>query len=149
MLASSVSHAEIDGWQRVFCATFRSPKGNLTIAIVNDAPSEFSLKLAVSGSAPTAPFYRYRYTEAERDRADVKINPQGKFLPTVAGAALRDKLPPNSLTIYSTYQVEHGSPGIMQEPTTLLLNADQTSKVGTALGDRLPTIARMCKTAFA
>jgi hypothetical protein len=50
VLASQVSSAQVKGWQRVFCAAFRSPKGNLTLAIVNDAPVEFALKLSWGGN---------------------------------------------------------------------------------------------------
>ena len=58
---------------------FRSPRGNLTLAVVNDAPAEFNLKLAVQGLAKPTRLYRYRYGEAERDRADVKVDPQTEF----------------------------------------------------------------------
>ena len=111
VLSSQVSPTLLDGKQRVFCAAFRSPKGNLTIAIVNDAPVEFPLKLALSGTLPSLPFYRYRYTEAERDRADVTIDPQ----PVTGTNAWQDTLPPNSLTIFSTYQLDHKMPGVTME----------------------------------
>ena len=55
--------------------------------------------------------YRYRYGEAERDRADVKVNPQTEFSLGPAANELHDTLPPNSLTIYSTYKLEHDAPG--------------------------------------
>lgn len=111
VLASRVSPVLLDGWQRVFCAAFRSPKGNLTIAIVNDAPTDFPLKLALSGSNPAMPLYRYRYTEAERDRVDVKVDPQ----PVVGTMALQDTLPRTSLTIFSTYKLEHNMAGVTVE----------------------------------
>jgi hypothetical protein len=111
VLASHVSPSPLDGWQRVFCAAFRSPHGNLSIAIVNDAPTDFPLRLALSGTPPSLPFHRYRYTEAERDRADVKIDPQ----PVTGTTAWQDTLPRNSLTIYSTYKLEHNTPGVIVE----------------------------------
>ena len=75
------------------------------------APVEFSLKLAWAGTPPAERFYRYRYTEAERDRADVKVNPQPEFSPAPGSAAWLDDLPPNSVTIYSTYKLNHDDPG--------------------------------------
>ena len=36
VLVSQVASMQVNGWQRVSCAVFRSPKGNLTLAIVND-----------------------------------------------------------------------------------------------------------------
>ncbi len=113
VLATKVSSAQVDGWQRVFCAAFRSPKGNMTLAVVNDAPVEFALKLAWAGPPPSRRFFRYRYTEAERDRADVKVNPQPEFSPAAGSPAWPDVLPPNSLTIYSTYQLNHDDAGIL------------------------------------
>ena len=58
---------------------------------------------------------RYRYGEAQRDRADVKVDPQKEFPLGPAADALRDTLPPNSLTIYSTYKLEHDAPGVIAE----------------------------------
>jgi hypothetical protein len=115
VLATQVSRAQVKGWQRVFCAAFRSPKGNLTLAVVNDAPVGFALKIAWTGTPPAAKLYRYRYTEAERDRADVKVNPQSEFSPAPGSSAWQDALPPNSVTIYSTYQLNHEDPGVLVE----------------------------------
>jgi hypothetical protein len=115
VLAIQVGSAQVKGWQRVFCAAFRSPKGNLTVAVVNDAPVEFAAKLTWAGTPPAGKFYRYRYSEAERDRADVKINPQQEFSPSAGSASWQDRLPPNSLTIYSNYELSHEDPGIMVE----------------------------------
>ena len=112
-LASQVSEMKVKGWQRVFCAAFRSPKGNLTLAIVNDAQVEYPLKLSWAGTTPTAKFYRYRYAEPEHNRADVKVNPQTEFLPAPGSASLQDTLPPESLTIYSTYDLKQDDPGIL------------------------------------
>ena len=70
-------------------------------------------KLAWAGTPPAERFYRYRYTEAERDRADVKVNPQPEFSPAPGSAAWLDDLPPNSVTIYSTYKLNHDDPGIL------------------------------------
>jgi hypothetical protein len=113
VLATAVGDARVKGWQRVFCAAFRSPKGNLTLAVVNDAPVEFALRLAWAGKAPEGKFYRYHYTEAERDRVDVKVNPHLAFSSAPRNDVWQDTLPPNSLTIYSTYDLNHNDPGIL------------------------------------
>jgi hypothetical protein len=115
VLASRVEGGRQDDWQRVFCAALRSPQGNLTLAIVNDAPTEFPLMLAVQNLANPARLYRYHYIEAERNRADVKVNPQAEFSLSAAAAELHDTLPPNSLTIYSSYKLAHDASGIMAE----------------------------------
>jgi len=55
------------------------------------------------------------YGEAEWDRTDVKVSPQKEFPLGPAANELRDMLPPNSLTIYSTYKLEHDAPGVISE----------------------------------
>ena len=115
VLASRVEGGKLAEWQRVFCCAFRSPGGNLTLAIVNDAPAKFQLYLAFEGRPKPARFYRYRYGEAERDRADLKVNPQPGFSPAPEANEWQDSLPRNSLTIYSTYKLEHDAPAIMTE----------------------------------
>ena len=62
-----------------------------------------------------ARFYRYRYGEAQQDRADVEVNPQAEFSLTPEAPEGKDTLPANSLTIYSTYKLEHNSPGVVME----------------------------------
>jgi hypothetical protein len=118
VLATNVNGARLDGWQRVFCAAFRSPKGNITLAVINDAPVEFPLELTWAGTPASGKFYRYRYDQAEYDRADVQVNPQPDFSPPSGSAAWQDKLTPNSLTIYSTYQLKHEDPGIILDDAT-------------------------------
>ena len=112
VLTTQVSRAEVRRSQRVFCAAFRSPKGNLTVAIVNDAATAYVLKLSWLGIPPNVKFFRYRYGEAQFDRADVTVDPEPGFSPP-AGSAWTDSLPPHSLTIYSTYELKNGDPGVL------------------------------------
>jgi len=115
VLDSRVEGGRLADWRRVFCAALRSPLGNLTLAVVNDAPQEFNFKLAIEGLSRSTRLCRYRYGEAERDRADVIINPQKEFLLGPAMNELGDTLPPNSLTIYSNYKLQHDAAGVIAE----------------------------------
>ena len=115
VLGSRVEGGRLAGWQRVFCAALRSPRGNLTVAVVNDAPAEFAFKLAMQGLPQAVRLCRYRYGEAQRDRTDVRVSPQKEFSLGPAAGELRDELPPNSLTIYTTYKLEHDAPGAIEE----------------------------------
>jgi hypothetical protein len=112
VLATNVSDAHLNGWQRVFCAAFRSPNGNVTLAIVNDAPVDFSLKLSWAGAPPRGKLFRYRYSQQQYDRNDIKVDPQPDFSPAL-GSPWTDSLPSNSLTIYTTYKLKHDDPGIL------------------------------------
>jgi hypothetical protein len=115
VLASHVAGGRLGEWQRVFCAAFRSRSGNLTLALLNDAHADFDLKLTLQGVAQPATFYRYRYAEAEYDRADARINPQREFSAGAGQAQWQDALPARSLTLYSTYKLEHEQPGVIAE----------------------------------
>jgi hypothetical protein len=114
VLASNVSLGEVKGIQRVFCAVFRSPNGNVTLAVVNDAPVDFALKLSWAAPPSRGRFFRYRYGEPQYDRADVKVDPEPGFSPA-PGSSWSDSLPPNSLTIYSTYELKHDDLGILND----------------------------------
>lgn len=112
VLAANVSDGQINGMQHVFCAAFRSPNGNITLAVVNDAPVEFALKLSWAATPPRARFFRYRYGRPQYDRVDVEVDPEPGFSPA-PGSSWSDSLPPNSLTLYSTYELTHDDPGIL------------------------------------
>jgi hypothetical protein len=112
VLAVNVSDGRVRGIQHVFCAAFRSPNGNVTLAVVNDGPVEFALKLSWAAMPARARFYRYRYGKPQYDRADVVVDPEPDFSPE-PGGPWSDTLPPNSLTIYSTYKLKHDDPGIL------------------------------------
>ena len=114
MLGCRVEGGRLADWQRVFCAALRSPRGNLTLAVVDDAPVEFNLKLHALGRPTMTRLFRYQYGEAEQDWAEVKVNPQREFSLELADA-LRDTLPANSLTVCTTYKLEHDAPGVIAE----------------------------------
>ena len=116
VLATTVNGAGMNGWQRVFCAAFRSPNENVTLAVVNDAPVEFALKLSWTGKPPSGKFFRYRYGTAQYDQADVRLNPEPGFSPA-PGSSWSDSLPPRSLTIYSNYELMNDDPGILVDDT--------------------------------
>lgn len=99
-------------WQHVYCAAFRSPSGNVTLAVVNDASEGHVLKLSWAGVPPAARFFRYRYGKPQYNRADLKVNPEDGFAPAPR-SGWTDLLPPKSLTIYSTYELRQGDAGII------------------------------------
>ena len=117
VLASRTEGGVVESWSRIFCTAFRSPQGELTLAVVNDAPASFDMKLALKSLPKPITLQRYRYGEPERDRADVKVNPQEEYRFSPSSAELQDTLPPNSLTIYSTYKLNHDAPGVIAEET--------------------------------
>jgi hypothetical protein len=117
---SDVLECRVDGgqsgaWQRVFATALRSAKGNLTLAVVNDAKADYEVSLELHGIAENRTLYRYRVDQSQRDRADVSIDPQTQYRLSPSGHAIQDRLPPMSLTIYSTYNRSHSDDGVMAE----------------------------------
>ncbi|MFA5058181.1 MAG: hypothetical protein WC485_08720, partial [Opitutaceae bacterium] len=115
VLACAVTGGRIGDWNRVFAAAFRSPRGHLTVAVVNDAAQAFRLELQIREPSRPLVLHRYRYGEAEYDRTDVRVDPQGRFPIGPGAAALRDTIPPGSLTLYSSYELGHDAPGVVTE----------------------------------
>jgi len=111
IVASAVDGGESEGWQRVFVAALRSPAGRLTLAVVNDSSHPFDAAFELRGLPAGTHLYRYGITEAEKDRTDLRIDPQREILTT----SLTDTLAPMSLTIYSMYKLAHGEPGVISD----------------------------------
>jgi hypothetical protein len=122
ILGSHVDGGRLDGWPRVFAAAFRSPAGNLTLALLNDASTEFPLKLTLQATRKPAHLSRYRYGEAQQNRVDIQVQPQTELTLTPQANVLEDTLPANSLTIYSTYKLEHDAPGLIVESPQPVVN---------------------------
>ena len=113
-LSTIVEGGKVDQWQRVFATTLRSPKGELTIVVVNDAPSTFDVEFDVSGMQGATSLCRYGVTEKDRDRPDVELDPQAQF--TVRGkSSFSDRVAPMSVTVYSTYKLMHTDSGVMAQ----------------------------------
>ncbi len=102
-------------WQRVFAAALRSPKGNLTLAVVNDAKAEYKASFEVRGIAKDSRLYRYSVNETDRDRDELKIDPQAEYRLPRAASTFTDRLTPMSVTVYSTYRLTHSDDGVMAE----------------------------------
>ena len=106
---SDVLGCRVDGgrsgaWQRVFAAALRSPNGNLTLAVVNDAKTEYGVAFGTCRPAEGSPRSTATASiEPQRDRADLKIDPQRSTGCRRTATTFKDRLPPMSLTIYSTY----------------------------------------------
>lgn len=113
VLACRVDGGKVEQWQRVFAAALKSPKGQLTVLVVNDAPDEFDLSLETGETGDARSLFRYRFTEQEADRADVTIAPQAEF--PLGKTALRDRLPPRSVTVYSSYRLAPADDGAIAE----------------------------------
>ena len=108
-----VAGGRVGEWQRVFAAMLRSPNGSLTLAVVNDAPNAFDLAVDFRGLPGRRKLHRYSVSQSERDRADLKIEPQQTFSLAKNAATFQDRIAPMSLTIYSTHKLAHSDDGVI------------------------------------
>jgi len=115
VLACEVRGGREANWQGIFSAALRSRKGNLTIAVVNDAEAQFDARLHLDHLGDKVLLYRYRVSQRDRDRADLRIEPQGNIVLSPDSPDAQDQLPPMSLTVYSTWKLDHAQPGIITD----------------------------------
>jgi hypothetical protein len=115
VLATSVEGGAVDGVPRVLAAALRSPRGQSTILVVNEAESAWQGSFELSGLPRKAVLYRYRMTPQQRDRTDVRLGPEEKFSVSPKSTSFRDMVPARSVTVYSTYRLKPDDPGAMSE----------------------------------
>ena len=58
---------------------------------------------------------RYGVSQADRDRADLQIESTDGLSLTADATTFTDRIPPSSLTIYTTYKLTHSEPGIIAD----------------------------------
>jgi hypothetical protein len=104
-----------EGPAEVATAALESPRGELTLLVANASRDEVALELALDGVARRAELLRYRVGEPEADDPSFRLDPT-PFAGLAPGAnAARDRLPPRSLTAYSTFRRAHEEPGVIAE----------------------------------
>jgi hypothetical protein len=114
LVATEVAGGKLNGTNRVFSAALRSPKGQSTWIVVNDAPHSWRACLRISGGTRSH-LYQYQVTSRQKDNPSLKILPISKARLKAGAAVFSDDLPPMSLTIYSTYNLVPTEKGIMTE----------------------------------
>ena len=117
---SEVLGCKVDGgrdgsWRRVFAAALRSPRGNVTLALVNDAKTAYDVSVDLRGLANEVVLRRYSIDESQRDRTDLAIDPQTECRLSPTASSFKDRLPAMSLVLYSTYRLAHSDDGIVAE----------------------------------
>lgn len=113
VLKCGVSGGRLGAHPRVFASALRSPKGQVSCFVLNDAPAAWTATLSVQGLGGRT-LHKYQVTEAVKDRPDLRIEPSPAPAPTADGR-LVDELPPRSLTVYTSYRLSHDDAGIAVE----------------------------------
>jgi hypothetical protein len=117
VLMSELDGGQIDSWRRVFAVLLRSAGGNLTLAVLNDAPRPIELSVEAKNLTGDGKLYRYSVSEADKDRPDLRIDSHPGAELSPAHPNFRDSLTAKSLTIYSTYRLDHQDDGITTDGT--------------------------------
>ncbi len=104
-----------DRERKVVAAALRSPKGNLTICVVNESARDADTTIELQGLAAATTLYKYAVTPADRDRSDVRIRPLRKLSVKPGSAQFHDRIAGSSVTVYSSYRLAPDAPGIAVE----------------------------------
>jgi hypothetical protein len=106
---------DVDGLQRLVAAGLRSPKGELTVLVVNEGTQDMAGTLEFENVTRSVKLYRYRVTPSMRDRNDIELKPEASFAIRAGRPTLKDNLPARSITVYSTYKLGPTSKGVQVE----------------------------------
>jgi alpha-L-arabinofuranosidase len=101
--------------RHVFAAALRSPAGHVTLAVVNDAEHDWDASIHLRQLEEQRTLHRYQITPAQRDQVEVVVEPQKTFVVSSERCSFTDRLPARSLTVYSTYRLEHKDAGVFAE----------------------------------
>jgi hypothetical protein len=98
--------------RKLVATALRTPKGGMTVLVVNESQHSAAVNIAFDGLAKPVRLQRYSLTKEAEDKVNVEIKPERSF---EVSAALKDRVPPMSIVVYSTYELKAGDPGIIQE----------------------------------
>ena len=82
---------------------------------MNDADAACEASFAFRGLTKDCTLYRYGVDQTERDRNELKIDPQAEHRLTCAEPTFTARLAPMSVTVYSTYKLTHSDDGVTAE----------------------------------
>jgi hypothetical protein len=89
--------------RQLVAAALRSPKGRVSLLVVNERGQDVTVSFTLAGLERGARISRHRVTRAERDQA------------VVAAASFTDTLPGMSVAVYTTYRLKPSAKGVAAE----------------------------------
>ena len=116
VLSCQLEGGSVEKHSRVFAAALRSPGGDFTMAVINDAPQPWNITVQLDGLKQPIRLYRYEVSQKDADRTDLSIEPKADVELSATAANLSAPIAPMSLTIYSTYKLSHNEKGVIAEP---------------------------------
>jgi len=98
--------------RKLVATALRSPKGQMTVVVVNESHRSAEVNIAFDGLAKPVRLLRYSFTKESEDKVNVHIHPERGF---EVSKTLKDQVPPTSIVVYSTYDLKAGDPGMINE----------------------------------
>jgi len=108
---SSILQSQCDAPDLITSAA-RSPQGNLSIFVLNKSQANQPVTLTFANLTRQTTLYKYQVTQSSVEKPGFEMNPLDTIETSSAKPALTDRLPPMSITVYSTYKLMHSDPGI-------------------------------------
>lgn len=115
VLASSVEGGSDSHGQQVFIAALRSPGGQRTFVVVNDAEAAWEAEVRLEGVTTAMTLHGYRMTPQQQDKAQVVLGPERELQVSPQQPAFKDELPGKSIAVYTTYHLQESDAGAIGE----------------------------------
>ena len=110
---SAILACETFGGSDLLAAAIRSPKGNLTLWLLNLSAEPKNARVTVAGLDKPMRVFAYQVTEAASKEAGFTLRP-GQAL-TLSSEAAEVQLPPLSFTALSSFALQPEDPGIIED----------------------------------
>lgn len=110
---SGILKTEVHDDPEVVAAALRSPKGNLTLYVLNKGYNEKKLMVKIKNLRTSCTLHRYQVTKPKLEESGFELRPEVKFDVSNTRLSLQNLLPPLSITTFSTYKLHHSDPGII------------------------------------
>ena len=112
VLATRVEAPFLEEDRKLVATALRTPKGNLTVVLVNENQQPVDLTLEFTGLSATVHLHRYAITKEDEDRSEVDLRPQSSV---EVSDKLSVRIEPMSIVVYSTYSLNSSDPGLVVE----------------------------------
>lgn len=109
---SDVLKCEVESASKVLAGALRSPKGNLTLIVANMGDEANDVTVEASNVGKTVDLFRYSVTQSDLNAEDFRLEPERRFRLSKGDSKISDAIRPQSITVYTTYRLEHDAAGI-------------------------------------